>query len=719
MAFKWRPAAWRTDSGTAMHQTRLYIDPRGEEYPPLDGSSVAYTAATALANFNGTYCASLTAAASNKVDYLLDMPSKFTLRVRIKPLFAYATGTYHRVIEWYADANRFFILLFDPAGKRFYVTWKDGGTARSLLGAVIDAGSINQWHIIDLAIDVTTGTTGGSQFWFDRVSADTTWSGNSDVKASSYSALSVGHEGGASSADSLYSEIILIPNYVATDADVQNDFRSVKNEQIVWHFNGEAVGRTRCNVTPYLKSYNTTSGRIDGAARLAATLHNTGGEFSDDQYATFAPENGFYNGLSTQKYLQNRIRCELEDWYGGDYETIFTGRLDENRFGRSSANLLYGEASISAEDVVSDIAREMKTKGRYYEDKKLCDATETDSLVHLIGRLATAKEQYNYIGNSGFENATIGNSWLLFGAGATLARSNAQKLFGSYSGLLTNGAGGSCVAYQFITFLGSKKINLGESWTFSVYLYSSANVSGQIQLNERAGAVDGAGSSTNYSLTAGSWSRVYVTKTIVSAATDRLVAVIRLDTLSQAVYCDAAMLVYGSRPVNWYVNNATDGASGVISADSAASLTYDSVGYDCEPVNIVHPWARVEANTSVWSYLQQIRVATAARMLRATQDGVIKFRSPLGSYGDPAQIGTLTESSVQAPATTIDTESANRIVGHGTRIIKNSSTQTWWQASASGDFDGNDKDINETVLNGGQWPSPLTFGAYWAKLGET
>jgi hypothetical protein len=122
-----------------------------------------------------------------------------------------------------------------------------------------------------------------------------------------------------------------IPDYAATAAEVANLFKDVENEEVVWNFNGEGCGRTRCNITRHVMNLAWSVAlrnlhRSAGCQPLDGQAHSNGGEYADDQYAAFDPTAEQFNGTSAQKYLQKQARIEAETWYGTVWEPIFTGR---------------------------------------------------------------------------------------------------------------------------------------------------------------------------------------------------------------------------------------------------------------------------------------------------------------------------------------------------------------------------------------------------------
>lgn len=665
-------------------------------------------------------------------DYVLPMPNneRFTLRLTTRPLFVFDTSVSHCFLAWYINATHSFELYYDSTIDKIVVSWQDGGTVRHLVSQQFDDGSlhinINQWLIIDVAVDLTTGSDAGSELWINRVSHNATWSGNIDAKTSEFALLSVGHQAGSVQADSLFSQILLIPEYVATDAGVQSDYKNVKHEQIVWHFNGEGCGRTRCDITRHVikfanrKSIKDPVSGQQGANTLNLQLHNICGVFSDDQYATFDPTIDNFNGSVLEKYLQKRCRVEAETWHSACFELFFTGILDENRFHRRSPVGSLPSTDIDAEDMISIIGRKFKRATTTFEDFKLSDPRAEDaSLIHAIIRLATKEDIYNFASNSSFENATISNSWAI--SGGVLTR-EAGGLFGNFCGQLVNATGGVQSVIQTVIYADIKKLNVGEVWTFFIWLRSAAAIGGAnawLQIMEYDGAAYRASTATSYALIGGEDFVMFaVTHIIADPTSDRLKILIGVPD-TKTVQFDGAALIQGVEPINYFVLNNNDGVVGEEDADDADSAGYDTVGFDVDYVNIVHPWAIVPYDDVVWKHAKELGNACGNMYLGLDECGALKLRAKLAAgYQDPTPLGTIL--SVHSVDTAIEVEQANKIVGHAILIKKLDNVVAMWIASAAGNFDRTDgaaERIKEIVANGAYWPDATKFPEYWAKYG--
>ncbi len=757
MAIKDISAAWKTQDRAFTKYERVYADFRQYIYPPYS-STLTYTAITSADNQPGSHNVT-----GGYCSYVLPMDSKFTLFIRCKPTFAYNVSSSQHLCEWYIDATHCFRVYYSAGGDCFYAYWHDGGSNRVLQSAVYTSNeTLQTWHNFAFSIDLTTGTTAGSAFYINQAAVDTAWSGNTDVKASNFPILTFRtYSGGSTAYSYTINQMRYIPDYAATAAEVANLFKDVENEEVVWNFNGEGCGRTRCNITRHVmtlgleRSVEEPSTGAQGANRLTAKLYSNGGEYADDQYAAFDPTAEQFNGTSAQKYLQKQARIEAETWYGTVWEPIFTGRVDANLFSRTSYAGELTTVDIAAEDSVSDIAREMKRKGKSYASKKLSDSTESNSLIHLITRLATQKDVYNYLANSSFENTTIANSWAVGGAGATLTRV-ATGLFGSYRGDLTYGTA-TMSATQTVTFTGTKKLNKGETYNFSIFLKSSDPSTNTLRLAEWDSSAINDYTEADASLDGGEyWKRFDVSHTITDSDSDRLKVTISSEMSAGTAYVtgahafsqangiiywredasfgaavppistgpgvlsmDGAMLVQADRTPEWFVLNNNDGASAVESADDADYASYDTVGFDVDAVDVEHPWVFIPATASIWDELKQLGDACGATYIGMDSAGTLKMRAKLKTgYTDPAALEVIDDTVASGVDSVLEIAKANKIIGHGVWVTVSSGIGVMWMLEASAEFIKAGGKPKTTVTNGSYFPDPTTYGDFYAKYGE-
>ena len=723
MAIKWTAAGAKTELKKAhtigSAKERFYIDFRQLAYPAV-GEDFGYTLVTSGANKPGSH--NLT---SGHGDFMLPLTSKLTVRAYVLPTFAY-TAVNQPLWSWYYDATSYLEMLYSTTYDAYVLYWQDGGTLRRLVSpAYTSDEDLQVWTMIDCAIDLTTGDTTGSALYINRVAVDTGWSGNIDAKTKLFPKFSLRHfnttEGGFT-----VNHVRIFPNKVATAAEVAADYSGVTNEEIYFSLDGFALGRSRCNVTRFVqgfgygKSVKDPKSGAAGANTLTLRLLNESGELSDDQYAAFDPTSDQFNGLVTQKYLQTRCRVEAEVWYSNSYDPFFIGQVDDAMFSRRSMRGDMSMVEIRAEDIVARIGRKYKRKSVSYEDKDLSDATETNSLVHLIARLATQEDIYNFVANSSFENATIGNSWAVAGGTAPTFSRVAGGVFGSYQGDLVYDDA-TCNVTQIVTFTGTKKLNVGEKWTFSLWLKAAANANGDLTIYEQDSGGDNDSTAAAYdTITGGAgWELYQVTHTITDSDSDRLTVKVSLES-DTTLSMDGAMLIQGGQALNWFVLNNNDGASATESADDADSDSYDTCGFDCDAVDIQHGWVIIDEGAPIWEELKQIGDAVAALYIGADESGTFKLRAKLQdestARADPTSLETI--AAAAGVMSEIEQDSVNKLVGHGVKIAKTTALKILWSAEASGVFDFMS---DRLIDNNDYFPDPEDDGGatarYLAKYG--
>ena len=628
-------------------------------------------------------------------------------------------------------------MLWNPGADYIYASWQDGGTERSIVSQQFDDGSshsdLNQWLTIDIAIDLSTGTTAGSQLWVDKISRDTTWSGAIDAKSSEFAKLDIGHSAGGSNGQCEYAYIMLVPDYVASNADVQNDYADVKHEMIVWDFNGEGIGRTRVNVTSDVLRYTRTA-KVEepmngaaGANTIDFSLDSTDGSYNDDVYATWNPSGtaaGRYNGTNAQKYLQTRMRVETESWYDGDRELVFVGRVDNNLLRRSSQVGAATVVQVTAEDAAADIALSLKGEGEAWENYQLADTDESNSLLHAIARIGTQPHIRNYVTDSGFEHATITTAWTAAGAGFVVTRDTTNEFVGTACAEL-DATGGAGNISQEVTFTGVKQLQVDETYTFSVYVQCATAATVTIDLEEHDGSGQNAETTNSLVIAATQdyYDRVDVTHTITDADSDRLVCRINVSN-GDVVYADACMLTESDRAYDWCVDNTATSKS----ADDYADGSYDTVGFDVEPLLTLtdetgaidttiftHPWAIIEPDSSPWKLINQLADAGIATYVGLDAAGCFRGRFVFGGWGDPTNSGTIDQSMVTGVATSMRRILANQIIIRGVKIVKASDDLYIWGITAAQVLDtAGGEAIEETIANGATWPPSDEFGRFFA-----
>jgi hypothetical protein len=706
MAIKWISSAWKTYLNTIfMQDRRIYADFRQQIYPEVAGAST-YTLIADTDNQPGSH--SMTGGYAN---YLLDLPSTLTLDIYFKPTFAFNVATDQCLWSWYRDATHYLKFYYNATSDKYCLEWYDGTAARTMLSSAYVADpALQVWTRATFSLDLTTGTTAGSAFYLAGSAVSSTWSGNSDVKSSNFPMFSVRNLAATAGAYTI-NYLRIFPSVTSTAAEVTANFSAKKNEEIVWHYNGHPTGHTRCNVTAKCQQCDierTIESPVgtSNPNSCTITLLSPEGEFADDQYAAFDPANEVYNGTSSQKYMQTRCGVEVETWYGGLYELEFIGHVDDNMFHRNSLIDSVSTVTVTALDAVQDMKRRVRQKYYAYENYAISDpTTEASSILHNVVRMEGSKEWYNFLANASFASTAPTASW----TSTQLARTT-DGIFGTYAGTLTPSSSG-CVMTQTVTFAGDKKLDVGQNWNISMYISTTASCTG--------GLLVGADSVGWSSTGAKGWARVDNTYTVASSSEAELVCQLTGASTGIPVSISKAMLVQNGRYLNTFVNNTSTGTAGSISADSAMSTTYETIGFDVDDCNVIHPWALVKSETPIFDTLTEIADATAARYMGMDACGTFKYRTPLkASTSDPVALTTV--SSISSIDTVLDIAQANKVSVYGVRIVKDGYSRALWTAK---DCDSFDKEqgggIYETVANGATWPPTTEYGDFWAKYNDS
>lgn len=741
MAMRFVDSSWKESlySSPAQWNERFYIDFRRQDYLPIN-SSPTYTLITSSDNQPGSHYLS-----GGALKYLYTLPDTFTVEIKFKAQFAYDVADDQCVFQWQESATQFFQIFYDSTSDKFIVYWRDAGTAAHLESQQFDDGTsyadLTDWVTLTVAVDLTTGTTAGSQLWIDRTSQDTGWSGNIDTPTINQVELDINPD---DNYDIAY--IRFFDGLVATDTQVSNAFETVTNEELYWNFDGNAIGRLRCNINRHVKSWTySASCENDGgsqtANRVSMTLYNLQGQFADDQYAAFDPTNDIFNGTSSQKYLRQRCGVFVESWYGTDFEPLFVGYLDESRFPRSTRSSKYSEVSITAEDYVAQIANTFKEKPTYFENKDIADtADETNSLAHLITRLATQRILFNYAADSSFEtDATpasgTGSSW--YTNNCTLTRDSTYTFCGStYSGKAVFSAGGelSQRAYfytssnpkQYAAFGVSTEeyLDADSEWYVSVWVRSDAAFNGTLKIQGYTGIGDYDEATESISLTGGEGWTQYTTSVTMTA--DRYAYRIDITADTGTLYVNGVTVGPGDGPYNSYVQNDNERVgfafAGSIEYVSTANIETAEIGYcgfDIESFDVQHPWVLIKERKPIWEEVKALADAMAARYCGMDKAGTFRLRSSI-SGTDPTSLETV--DTVRSIATVLDKQTANHVVVHGARITKASVPQIVWMLSATQlyeDMLDEGDNFNLTLAGtGSKWPPDSAQYELWAKYGD-
>jgi hypothetical protein len=279
----------------------------------------------------------------------------------------------------------------------------------------------------------------------------------------------------------------------------------------------------------------------------------------------------------------------------------------------------------------------------------------------------------------------------------------------------------SASVYQIIDFSGTKKLNKGQRYTFSIYLKSTAACSGTLYLYSYTGAVLGDTASSAFTFTGGEgWRKYSATLTLSTSTANALQWRVTVNQTA-TLLMDCAMVIQNNKPLNWFTDNAVSATAGTISADIATSGTFNTVGFDCDDCPVIHPWAVVEPGVSIGDYVSEIADATAARYMGIDACGTFKYRTNVfkTGYADPTPLQTI--SNPQSLDTILDIKQANKVVIHGVYVWKDGYERIVWDASNTNSFtkdSGNQ--MWETVINGGVWPpnGSTGFPMFYAKYSE-
>lgn len=665
---------------------------------------------------------------SGYTEHLVALADTGVMQVKFKPTFAHDTASNQYIASWYVSATQFFALVYRASLDMFTLQWYDGGTERSMASAQYDDGTaernINQWITLTLSYDLTTGDTTGASLWMNGTQDDTAWSGNIDAKSTTFGKMQIRAYNGTAGAY----DIAYVKYWPNTTITALSGLDTTLEEEIYWCFDGHGTGRTRClidsdkvqSVEVEYSRNNPYSG-AHSANRATVTLTNQSGEFSDDQYAAFDASAEQYNGTAAQKYLQNRNRVWIETHYSGDWDHVLVGQIDAAGWARSTLRDEDGTVTLNVDDAVALLARKRVQHAVTYQNDELTATAEADSLLHQIAKLGSKTKVRNYSADSNVDG-TIGNSYLV--TGGTLTQ-EADPYFGTNCAQLANASGSPQQLYQTITFLANEKINVGETWSLIVRVKSAAAATQTIRFAE----LDAGGSNdytdTTYDLDGGEGYVAYhVAHTITDPDSDRLRWLVYVDD-GDTVKVDGVHVYQGDREIYWYVENATEGSSGVITADSYETGSYETIGYNLDTVTITHPWRRVESNSSVWRNCMSLAEACGALYFGMDKNNTLRGFFFLGdSYSDPMTsatiYGTTDEGDYLLPQfrTNIDVQTANRIIGRGVIIRAYTRTDMLWSARASDVFDKTSTGyLSESIANGEAWPTD-DHGILYAPYGE-
>ncbi len=243
-------------------------------------------------------------------------------------------------------------LIYSAADGRLVFTSNDGASGRDIAASAGTITTGSWFHIVATftsgsqklyvnGTEVASGTRADTITYYDQE----VWIGKFNLGVAKAQKLDevrfYNTVISAATRATLYADFV-----IAHTGSIATDFKSTKDEEIFFDFNGHGTGRSRVNIsTPASRTltkydlYKGITSRLNasyGTNTLNCTLRNDDGRFSDDQNAAWDPANSVYNGTNAQNYLQQRFGVELESWYSNDFDTAFLGRSVEGGLSRTS-----------------------------------------------------------------------------------------------------------------------------------------------------------------------------------------------------------------------------------------------------------------------------------------------------------------------------------------------------------------------------------------------
>lgn len=206
--------------------------------------------------------------------------------------------------------------------------------------------------------------------------------------------------------------------------------------------------------------------------------------------------------------------------------------------------------------------------------------------------------RWNYAVNSSFENASLFS--VTARTGATVTKSSEQAYSGSNSLKIVSAAGSTDSGANGIGQLVSGVFGVGQTYTFSCYVYSAVATSIKLVVEEKTAVPFYLAGTTSspMSHTGSGWERFSVSRTLANAGVNALhLVVIVNDTTSRTIYVDAAQLELGGSPAA-YLDGASTGAvwldpiTGVIgTAHASPSVNRGAFETEEATTNLVtNPW---------------------------------------------------------------------------------------------------------------------------------
>lgn len=382
------------------------------------------------------------------------------------------------------------------------------------------------------------------------------------------------------------------------------------------------------------------------------------------------------------------------------FEIVFNGSAEKGAFSRNVAFGSLSSLSITANDKIKDMSGKKQKNAEVFENYYFSRETPSNnSLIHEFIQRATRKEVVNYLGNSGFENTTISNSWTATGTGASFVRSNTVAINGTYSGYLT-GTSGLAINQEI-----DLDISLNDIMTLQFYAYSTTVKTLTLTINECYNATVNGTSTVAIAHSGKGWDQFSLSHTMVSSISNNLK--IQIAISASGVYFDMAMLTYG-RIKQFYTDNTNDGTSGIISYLQAKTGYYNTIGISTEDTSYIHPWALLKSSESPYEHAKQLADASNGRLFNINQSGVFEYKSFLTSDISLSAIDSIPSiaqvSAINQPLT------ANKVVVEGVRIEKKTTVDNVWRASDAIPDQSEETTVWAVYLNNGEtWPDPTAY----------
>jgi hypothetical protein len=296
---------WRDDSRSNInHDVRFYISPRQKTFYPYHINKLFFRRHELGFNLPGSMHLY-----SGTAQYNIDGFSSFiTFDMQLKLNVAYnASATILQIDD--TTKTKYLRLVYNSTtSSAFTIIYYNGSTSTTVSSTAFtsDAES-RRWLRIGFMFDVSTGAL---KIRYNQTEASTTF-----ALGGSFDTLLCTFYGG----NTFFSDCKMIQANT-TLAQHANGFKTYTDNEYYWSFNGHGLGYERCNITRFVLDYNVAKSKNFDAGGVSAnelsiSLKSLNGEFADDQYNTFSPSIGSYNGEVTQKYLTNRLPVWVEDHY--------------------------------------------------------------------------------------------------------------------------------------------------------------------------------------------------------------------------------------------------------------------------------------------------------------------------------------------------------------------------------------------------------------------